>query len=97
MRSRNRERRRGGITIRALSAVLPMAGTLSIASVADADGIEFRHDGAIYLSVGAGAFSVFPDNRASGLRLSHLSNAWIYDSNPGEEELMLTWSFPIGE
>ncbi len=38
------------------------------------------------------------DNRSRlGLRLSHLSNAYIYNRNPGEEELMLVYSFAIGE
>lgn len=39
----------------------------------------------------------FDSQSRLGLRLSHLSNAYIYDHNPGEEELMLVYSFAIGE
>lgn len=183
MQSVNHGRRlRGGF----LAASVMLAAIVTVANPADADGIEFRRDGPSYLSVGAGAFNIFPDNhddRAAafqleyrhgdkfwgifgpavggmvntdgavnpyagvytdlamgpiivspfggagyyadgkskdlggpfqfrlaldvayefdsqsrlGLRLSHLSNAYIYDRNPGEEELMLVYSFAIGE
>lgn len=37
------------------------------------------------------------DNRARlGIALNHLSNASIGDENPGSEQLMLTYSHPIG-
>jgi lipid A 3-O-deacylase len=39
----------------------------------------------------------FESQSRLGLRLSHLSNAYIYDRNPGAEELMLVYSFAIGE
>jgi hypothetical protein len=39
----------------------------------------------------------FESQSRLGVRFSHLSNAHIYDHNPGEEELMLVWAFPIGE
>jgi hypothetical protein len=32
-----------------------------------------------------------------GLRFAHLSNASVNDHNPGEEELLLIWSFPLGD
>lgn len=38
----------------------------------------------------------FGNRMRTGLIFAHLSNAGIYDSNPGEEELMLTFSFPLG-
>jgi lipid A 3-O-deacylase len=38
----------------------------------------------------------FENGQRLGLIFAHLSNAGIYDSNPGEEELMLTFSFPLG-
>ena len=171
---------------RYLPAAALFAAALSVSSVAAADGVEFRRDGPGHLSVGAGAFNIFPDNHDDrsaafqleyrhgdrfwgifgpaiggmvnsdgavnpyagvytnlalgpvivspfagagyyakgqskdlggpfefrlaldvayefesqsrlGLRFSHLSNAYIYDHNPGEEELMLTYSFAIGE
>jgi hypothetical protein len=31
-----------------------------------------------------------------GLELAHLSNAGIYDRNPGGETLVLTWSYALG-
>jgi lipid A 3-O-deacylase len=39
----------------------------------------------------------FDNQSRLGVRLSHLSNAGIYDHNPGEEELMLFYAFAIGE
>lgn len=39
----------------------------------------------------------FENQSRLGLRASHLSNAHIYDHNPGEEELMIFYSFAIGE
>lgn len=169
-----------------LAATALIAATLTVSSIAAADGVEFRRDGPGHLSVGAGAFNLFPDNHDDrsaafqleyrhgnkfwgifgpaiggmvntdgavnpyvgvytdlamgpiivspfagagyyadgkskdlggpfefrlaldvayefesqsrlGLRLSHLSNAYIYDRNPGAEELMLVYSFAIGE
>ncbi|MDZ4735494.1 MAG: acyloxyacyl hydrolase [Rhodospirillaceae bacterium] len=37
------------------------------------------------------------DESRVGLRLAHLSNAYIYDYNPGVEELMVTYSMPLGD
>ena len=31
-----------------------------------------------------------------GVRFAHISNAYIHDINPGEEELLLIFSFPLG-
>ena len=181
MQSRSRIGRGG---FRAATALFATALTVAIISTATA--AEFRRDGPDHLSVGAGAFNIFPDNHDDrsaafqleyrfgdkfwgifgpaiggmvntdgavnpyagvytdfamgpiivspfagagyyadghskdlggpfqfrlaldvayefdsqsrlGLRLSHLSNAYIYDHNPGEEELMLVYSFAIGE
>lgn len=39
----------------------------------------------------------FESRSRLGLRLSHLSSACIYDRNPGAEELLLVYSFAIGE
>jgi len=168
------------------AATALFAAALTVSTVAAADGVEFRRDGPSHLSVGAGAFNIFPDNHDDrsaafqleyrhgnkfwgvfgpaiggmvntdgavnpyvgfytdlalgpvivspfagagyyadgqskdlggpfefrlaidvayefdnqsrlGLRLSHLSNAYIYDRNPGAEELMLVYSFAIGD
>jgi hypothetical protein len=38
----------------------------------------------------------FENRQRIGMVFAHLSNAGINDSNPGEEELMLTYSFPFG-
>lgn len=38
----------------------------------------------------------FDNRQRIGLIFAHLSNAGINDSNPGEEELMLTYSLPLG-
>jgi lipid A 3-O-deacylase len=38
------------------------------------------------------------DNRSRiGLGISHISNASIYDSNPGTETVFLTYSMPLGK
>ena len=38
----------------------------------------------------------FDNGHRLGIRAAHISNAAIHDINPGEEELLLTYSFPIG-
>jgi lipid A 3-O-deacylase len=38
----------------------------------------------------------FGNGHRLGIRAAHISNADIYDINPGEEELLLTYSFPLG-
>jgi lipid A 3-O-deacylase len=38
----------------------------------------------------------FDSGHRLGIRAAHISNASIYDINPGEEELLLTYSFPLG-
>lgn len=37
----------------------------------------------------------FDDASRLGMQIGHLSNAGIYDSNPGEEFAMLTYSIPV--
>jgi hypothetical protein len=37
------------------------------------------------------------DESRIGLRMTHVSNAYIYDYNPGVEELMVTYSLPLGD
>jgi lipid A 3-O-deacylase len=38
----------------------------------------------------------FDNGHRVGIRAAHISNANIHDINPGEEELLLTYSFPLG-
>ena len=38
----------------------------------------------------------FDNGHRLGIRAAHISNAAIHDINPGEEELLLTYSFPVG-
>jgi lipid A 3-O-deacylase len=38
----------------------------------------------------------FANGHRLGIRVAHISNASIHTSNPGEEELLLTFSFPMG-
>jgi hypothetical protein len=38
----------------------------------------------------------FDNGQRLGIRAAHISNASIHNSNPGEEELVLIYSFPIG-
>lgn len=38
----------------------------------------------------------FDNGHRIGVRAAHISNADIHDINPGEEELLLTYSFPLG-
>ena len=38
----------------------------------------------------------FENGHRLGIRAAHISNAGIHDLNPGEEELLLTYSFPVG-
>lgn len=51
--------------------------------------VEFRSYGEVNLRVGRAA--------RIGLGIHHLSNAGIYDPNPGSESLLLSLSFPLGE
>lgn len=37
----------------------------------------------------------FHDGSRFGVRFAHISNAGIHDRNPGEEELLLTYSIPF--
>jgi hypothetical protein len=38
----------------------------------------------------------FDNGHRLGIRAAHISNASIHDINPGEEEVLLIYSFPIG-
>ena len=38
----------------------------------------------------------FDNGHRLGIRAAHISNASIHDINPGEEELLLTYSVPVG-
>jgi lipid A 3-O-deacylase len=38
----------------------------------------------------------FDNGHRLGIRLAHISNAYIHEDNPGEEELLLTYSYPLG-
>lgn len=38
----------------------------------------------------------FRDASRLGVRVAHLSNAYIYDDNPGVEEMLLVYSVPFG-
>jgi hypothetical protein len=38
----------------------------------------------------------FDNGHRVGIRAAHISNADIHDANPGEEELLVTYSLPLG-
>jgi lipid A 3-O-deacylase len=38
----------------------------------------------------------FDNGHRLGVRVAHISNAGIYEKNPGEEEIFLTYSFALG-
>lgn len=38
----------------------------------------------------------FANGHRLGIRAAHISNAYTHDINPGEEELLLMYSFPLG-
>jgi lipid A 3-O-deacylase len=38
----------------------------------------------------------FDNGHRLGVRVAHISNAGIHDKNPGEEEILLTYSFSLG-
>jgi hypothetical protein len=37
----------------------------------------------------------FDSGSRLGVRFAHISNAWIYDNNPGEEEALMTYTVPL--
>jgi lipid A 3-O-deacylase len=38
----------------------------------------------------------FPNQHQIGIALNHISNASLYDRNPGEESILLIYSIPVG-
>lgn len=50
-------------------------------------GVEFR--------TGLEASYRFDNNHRAGLAFHHLSNASLYDNNPGAEQVMFTYSIPV--
>lgn len=39
----------------------------------------------------------FEDDSRLGLKLAHISNAFLHDENPGSESLLLTYTIPLGD
>jgi hypothetical protein len=39
---------------------------------------------------------LFDGGSRLGLKVTHISNAFLHDSNPGQESLLLTYSLPVG-
>lgn len=52
--------------------------------------------GAIEFRSGIEASYEFPNDHRLGVAFNHLSNASIYDHNPGVEVLMVNYSIPLG-
>jgi hypothetical protein len=52
--------------------------------------------GAFEFRTGAEIAYRFDDYSRLGLAFNHISNAGIYDGNPGTESLVLMYSFPLG-
>jgi hypothetical protein len=52
--------------------------------------------GTFQFRVGLGFAYEFDDQSRLGIRLDHISNANLHEENPGEEELLLSYSIPIG-
>lgn len=51
--------------------------------------------GTFQFRIGLGLAYEFADNSRFGVRLDHISNARLHEHNPGEEELLLTYSIPL--
>jgi len=52
--------------------------------------------GTFQFRVGLGLAYEFQDRSRLGVRLDHISNASLHEHNPGEEELLLSYSIPLG-
>jgi len=52
--------------------------------------------GTLAFRIGIGLAYEFQDLSRLGIRLDHISNAHWYANNPGEEELLLSYSVPLG-
>jgi hypothetical protein len=51
--------------------------------------------GVFQFRVGLGLSYQFEDESRIGIRLDHISNAHTHQENPGEEEVLLTYSIPL--
>lgn len=61
-----------------------------------ADGDSKDLGGVLEFRTGAEFAYRFNDASRLGLAFNHISNASIYDSNPGTESIVVTYAFPIG-
>jgi lipid A 3-O-deacylase len=52
--------------------------------------------GTFQFRIGIGLAYEFEDRSRLGLRVDHISNAHLHDRNPGEEEILMSYSIPIG-
>ena len=59
----------------------------------DGDGKDLG--GAIEFRSGIEAAYILPNESRVGVAFNHLSNASIYDKNPGTETVMVTYSYPL--
>lgn len=55
-----------------------------------------RLGGTFEFRLSLAAAYAFADGARAGLRFGHISNADIHTVNPGENDLMLTYAFPLG-
>jgi len=51
--------------------------------------------GTLQFRVGIGLAYEFEDRSRLGLRVDHISNAHLHDRNPGEEEILMSYSIPL--
>lgn len=70
-----------------------LSPTAAFGAYSDGDGKELG--GTLEFRTGAELAWRFDDYSRLGLALHHISNASIYDSNPGTEMLVLTYSVPF--
>lgn len=59
------------------------------------DGSSVDLGGALEFRTGIEAGYTFDNNYRMGVAFHHISNASIYDRNPGVEQLMVTYSIPL--
>lgn len=51
--------------------------------------------GTLEFRIGIGLAYEFQDQSRLGLRLDHMSNARLHDENPGQEEVLVTYTIPL--
>lgn len=61
------------------------------------DGSSEDLGGPFAFHVGGSLAWTLPNGARAGLSITHVSNAYLYDENPGAELIFVTWAQPIAE